>query len=195
MRHGILGPGGVGGLIAAVLADAGEDVMLIVRPGTESLYPREISLESPFGGLRAAESIAASPPKQLDLLWVTVKATQLAAALETISKTLSVNAVVPLLNGIDHVALLRGRFGDEAVMPATIAVESERTAPGKIVHRSPFIRLGSNRARQQIASRDCCRVRSDENDVATHPKRCSAGFSRMRRMKVRLTARIQFRAR
>ena len=57
MRHGILGPGGVGGLIAAVLADAGESVELIVRRGTESLYPREISLESPLRNLHAPVSV------------------------------------------------------------------------------------------------------------------------------------------
>ena len=49
--------------------------------------------------------------------------------------------IVPLLNGIDHVALIRDRFGDHAVVPGTIAVETERTAPGHIVHRSPFAKV------------------------------------------------------
>jgi 2-dehydropantoate 2-reductase len=77
MRHAILGPGGVGGLIGAVLADAGEDLTLIVRPGTESSYPREISLESPFRSLRAPVSIDTGPRSAFDVLWITVKATQL----------------------------------------------------------------------------------------------------------------------
>jgi 2-dehydropantoate 2-reductase len=145
MRHGILGPGGIGGLIAAVLADAGEDVMLIVRPGTQQLYPREILLESPFRNIRAPVSVTSSPKERLDILWVTVKATQLNAALEALPQDLQVRLVVPLLNGIDHVNQLRARFGGDSVVPATIAVESERTAPGKIAHRSPFIRFGVTR--------------------------------------------------
>jgi 2-dehydropantoate 2-reductase len=45
------------------------------------------------------------------------------------------------LNGIDHVGLLRVRFGHDHVVPATIAVESERVPAGHIVQRSPFARL------------------------------------------------------
>src|SRR5438132_2954145 len=65
MRHGVLGSGGVGGLNGAVLADAGEEVTLIVRPGTESLYPREISLTSPFRKVRAAVLVTASFKRSL----------------------------------------------------------------------------------------------------------------------------------
>jgi 2-dehydropantoate 2-reductase len=49
--------------------------------------------------------------------------------------------VVPLLNGVDHVAVLRARFGRERVVPATIAVEAERIAAGRFIQRSPFVRF------------------------------------------------------
>ena len=76
------------------------------------------------------------------MLWITVKATQLDAALRSVVvKPEAIGAIVPLLNGIDHVALLRSRFGHDRVVPASIAVETERVAPGKIVHRSPLARL------------------------------------------------------
>jgi len=52
-----------------------------------------------------------------------------------------IGAVVPLLNGIDHVALLRARFGHDRVVPASIGVEAERVAPGKIIHRGMAVRL------------------------------------------------------
>lgn len=141
MRHGILGPGGVGGLVGAVLANAGEDVTLIVRPGTEQRYPRELSLDSTFGAIRAPVSVASSIAQPLDVLWITVKATQLEDALRGTRQDLQLKAVVPLLNGIDHVERLRQWFAAKKVIPATIAVESERIAPGRIVHRSPFARL------------------------------------------------------
>jgi len=49
--------------------------------------------------------------------------------------------VIPLLNGIDHVAALRARFGDDTVAPATIAVEAEKAAAGRFIQRSPKVRL------------------------------------------------------
>jgi len=49
MHHGILGAGGVGGLIGAVLANAGETVTLIVRPESLPQQPSTLSLDSPFG--------------------------------------------------------------------------------------------------------------------------------------------------
>jgi len=141
MRHGILGAGGVGGLIGAVLANAAEQVTLIVRPGTEPDHPRELSLESKFGKISAPVSITAKADGPLDVLWITVKATQLESALQSIPARAKIEFVVPLLNGIDHVDRLRGRFGNKNVIAATIAVETERIAPGKIIHRSPFVRF------------------------------------------------------
>ena len=61
-------------------------------------------------------------------------------------------AIVPLLNGIDHLALLRERYGAERIIPATIAVESERVAPAHIVHRSSFARLNVLSAGRNLLS-------------------------------------------
>ena len=131
----------MGGLVAAVLADAGEDVKLIVRPEAEKSYPRILSLDSPLGVIRAPITVASSVAVPVDALWIAVKATQLNEALHSTPRQLKLRAVVPLLNGIDHVAKLREWFGNEKIIPATIGVESERIAPGEIVHRSPFVRL------------------------------------------------------
>lgn len=141
MHHGILGAGGVGGLIGAVLAKAGESVTLIVRPEALDQHPRNLSLESAFGKFSVPVSVSATADRPLDVLWITVKAPQLKPALDRIPEGARIGAVVPLLNGIDHVQVLRARFGHDGVVPATISVETERTAPGKIVHRSPFVRL------------------------------------------------------
>ncbi len=141
MTHGILGPGGVGGLIGAVLAHGGERVTLVVRPGTERSYPPVLSLESRLGALKVPVTVAGRASGALDALWITTKATQLEAALDSVARDAEIGAVVPLMNGVDHVARLRERFGADRVVPATITVESERTAPGVIVHRSPFVRV------------------------------------------------------
>src|SRR5277367_4836285 len=140
MRHAILGAGGVGGLIGACLAHAGDSVTLVVRRERLGQYPKQLHLESAFGNFTVDVAVAAEVPIA-DVLWITVKATQLDSALTAFENADSVRAIVPLLNGIDHVALLRSRYGAGRVIPATIAVETERVSSGHIVHRSPFARL------------------------------------------------------
>ena len=142
MRHAILGAGGVGGLIGVALAKSGESVTLVLRPETMKGYPAELSLESPLGSFSAPVDRAASVGAPCDVLWITVKATQLESALRSVTVDPDqIGAVVPLLNGIDHVPLLRARFGHDRVVPASIGVEAERVAPGKIIHRGMAIRL------------------------------------------------------
>ncbi|MGZ5739279.1 MAG: ketopantoate reductase family protein, partial [Burkholderiales bacterium] len=145
MRHAILGVGGVGGLIGACLAKLGDSVTVIVRPEALAQYPEQLHLESAFGNFSVPVGRSAEVPP-CDVLWITVKATQLDAALASITKPQAVRAIVPLLNGIDHLAMLRAKYGAERVIAATIAVESERGAPGHIVHRTPFARLNVSSA-------------------------------------------------
>jgi 2-dehydropantoate 2-reductase len=140
MRHAILGAGGVGGLIGACLARSGESVIMVVRPESLAQYPEQLHLESAFGDFSVPVSRASMVPAA-DVLWITVKATQLGAALASFTKPDAVRAIVPLLNGIDHLAVLRTKYGAEKVIAATIAGETERIAPGHIVHRTAFARL------------------------------------------------------
>ncbi len=140
LRHAVLGAGGVGGLIGACLGRSGAAVTMVVRRESIAAYPQHLRLESPFGNFSVPVSSAAEVPAA-DVLWITVKATQLDAALAAFTKPESVGAIVPLLNGIDHLALLRGKYGPEKVIAATIAGEMERVAPGYIIHRTPFARL------------------------------------------------------
>ena len=142
MRHAILGAGGVGGVVGVALAKAGESVTLILRPEALAGYPAELSLECPLGSFSVPVDRATSVAEPYDVLWVTVKETQLEAALRNVTVAPEqLGAVVPLLNGIDHVARLRERFGHDRVVPASIAVEAERVAPGKIVYRGPALRI------------------------------------------------------
>jgi 2-dehydropantoate 2-reductase len=123
-----------------VLAHAGHPVTLLLRPEAAAGHPDTLSLESPFGAFAAPVARATALERDVDVLWIATKATQLEAALAAVPDAARARTVVPLLNGVDHVARLRERFG-AAVAPATIACESERVAPGRIVHRSRFARL------------------------------------------------------
>lgn len=142
----------MGGLVGAVLAHAGDSVTLILRKEAAESYPLALSLDSPFGKFAVPVARATTVADSFDVLWIAVKATQFDIALQSVPDGSKLGAIVPLLNGIDHVARLRSRFGHDRVVPATIAVESERVAPGVIVHRSSFVRLNvSSTGRERLA--------------------------------------------
>ena len=139
MKHAILGAGAIGGLVGTALGSLGEDVTVVVRPEKLASYPEELSLERPSGSITAPAKAVATLTEPVDVLWIATKTYQLQTALEAVP--VSPGCVVPLLNGVDHIAVLRARFGHEQVVPGTIAVEAERIAPGRFIQRSPFVRL------------------------------------------------------
>jgi 2-dehydropantoate 2-reductase len=139
MKHAVLGAGAIGGLVGTVLSSLGEGVMVVVRPEKLASYPANLLLERPSGPIAAPAKPVAALAEAVDVLWIATKTYQLQTALETV-RTLP-GCMVPLLNGVDHVAGLRARFGSERVAPATISVEAERTAPGRFIQRSPFVRF------------------------------------------------------
>jgi 2-dehydropantoate 2-reductase len=58
------------------------------------------------------------------------------------------SVVVPLLNGLDHVELLRRRFDPARVLPASITIESERVEPGHVRQLGGFAFAKLSRAPQ-----------------------------------------------
>src|SRR5215472_5558930 len=140
MRHAILGAGGVGLLLGGALAQAGSRVLLILRPAALEEYPGGIHVESAVLGEFDVDVPASSRlDRQVDVLWMTVKAPQLEDAMLLASPAVAPDAVVvPLLNGIDHVARLRAVYGNQ-VIPGAIRVESERVGAAHVVQTSPFV--------------------------------------------------------
>ncbi|HSO52827.1 MAG TPA: 2-dehydropantoate 2-reductase [Actinomycetes bacterium] len=140
-RVAVLGPGGVGGLLAALLARRGDQVTCLAPPATAAhLAGHGLELRSPaLGDARVAVEAASRLEHPVDAVLVTVKAAQLEAAVEAVpAGSLGDGLVVPFLNGIDHVAWLRGRYPPDQVVAGTIRVESTRVGPGVIEHASPF---------------------------------------------------------
>lgn len=114
---------------------------MVVRPEKFASYPRNLILERPAGSgsITAPAKAVADLKDPVDVLWIATKTYQLQTGLESVR--IVPGYVVPLLNGVDHVTVLRARFGHERVVPATIAVEAERIAPGRFIQRSPFVRF------------------------------------------------------
>jgi 2-dehydropantoate 2-reductase len=139
VKIAVLGPGGVGGLLAGALERAGEDVTVVARASTaqaiaeDGLRVGSVTLgefiERPRTTTRLQEPV--------DALIVATKSAGLQAALQRIATEPPV--VLPLLNGLDHIAALRERFAPETVLAGTIRVEADRPQPGVVVHTSPFL--------------------------------------------------------
>lgn len=140
----VLGPGGVGGLLAALLARAGHRVICLAGAETVRVLRTDgVQVRSePFGDFTAPVEADTELREPADLCLVTVKHTALDAALDRVPPTaLGDGLVVPLLNGVEHPAVLRRRYRPELVAPAVIRVESTRVAPGVIEHGSPFAEI------------------------------------------------------
>jgi 2-dehydropantoate 2-reductase len=136
----ILGSGAVGALVGAALVRAGTDTVLVTREATAAALQREgLTVQSPMLGdgqvaIRAEHRLGESARA----LVVAVKAPHLAAALQRIEADPEV--VVPLLNGVEHLAVLRERFGDR-VVAGTVRVQAHRASPTQVVHRAPFLTI------------------------------------------------------
>jgi 2-dehydropantoate 2-reductase len=135
----IIGPGGVGGLLGAVLTRAGHDVVYVARPGTAAaLNERGMSVHSvQFGDFAVPARAVGSLAAPVDLIVVATKATTLDAALERVPESAG-GIILPLLNGVEHMGTLRGRYPSARVVAGAIRIESTRVATGRIEHTSPF---------------------------------------------------------
>ncbi len=175
MRHAVLGAGGVGGLVGGVLARNGHPVTLLVRPGRQRHYSDRLAVESNMlGNFEAPVRVVDWLDEPFDVFWVAVKATVLEAALEAVPEQgLGGGVVVPLLNGINHVARLRERYGPERVLPGTIRVEAEQVEPGRVRQLSSFanLQVAPSLATRELAEMLCnelsaaglsCEVSDDE---------------------------------
>ena len=133
----IVGPGGLGGTIAALLAQKGEcDVTVVGRPGAHiDTIQRQRALR--LTGLQefTAQIDATDDPKgirECDILIYTVKAQDTEAAL-TMTEHIQVrDFVASLQNGAVKDELLVDIFGSEKVLGGLAVVAGERPAPGVV---------------------------------------------------------------
>lgn len=137
----ILGPGGVGGFLAAALANEGTDTLVVAREETAAVIEQNgIELHSVrIGDFTAHPRATTILDQPVDALFVATKASGLEDALSRIETAPAL--VIPLLNGLDHMVTLRARFGWNAVVAGTIRIEADRPEPGKITQTSPFLRV------------------------------------------------------
>ncbi len=141
LRVAVLGAGGVGGLVGALLARVDDEVtFLTAGPSAEALLERGLAVHSRvFGDFRVPVRVAPELEGPVDACIVAVKAPDLEPALARVPAwALGQALLVPFLNGVEHVALLRRQYPRARVVAATVRVELARTSSGHIEQSSPF---------------------------------------------------------
>lgn len=136
-RVGVLGPGAVGGVLAIRLAQAGTEVVCVARPATaEAIASKGLTLRHGSDrttiSLRAVSELA----EPVDLLLIAVKSTTLDDALQRVVAA-EARTIIPLLNGIEHLDVIRDRLGAQVIAGSVGRIEAYRDAPTEVVQATP----------------------------------------------------------
>jgi len=129
----ILGPGAVGGVLAAGFLEHGVDVVCVARPDTAAtLMSQGLSLRQGQRDVTVRPRVVTELRECVELLLVTVKAPALDDALDRIE--VPPKSAVPLLNGIEHMETMRRRLSGTKVAGASIGrIEAWLERPGVVV--------------------------------------------------------------
>jgi len=142
MRILVIGAGAVGGYFGARLQKAGRDVTFLVRERRAEQLRRSglRVIETQTGVdftvqpklLSAAE--LRGKPESFDLVLLSTKAYQLAAAIEDFAPAVGRETVIlPLLNGMSHLDALAARFGKKAVLGGSTRISADLDAEGRVI--------------------------------------------------------------
>ena len=141
MKICVVGAGGVGGLLAAVLRRAGVDVSLLVTARhLTAIRQKGLTLIGPDGRF-SVEIKAETDPRAIgacDVVIVTVKMWAVEALAPTLRPLLGKDAaVIPLQNGIDAPDVLARALGWEHVVYGSASMNAAIEEPGVIRQKNP----------------------------------------------------------
>ena len=130
----IVGPGAIGGTIAAWLAQhPAHQVSIAARTPFTTLH-----VEHPSGSLTAHPQVWTDPAQARRVEWVLVatKAYDSASAAQWLTALRDdATRVAVLQNGVEHVARFAPHVPAERIVPVMVDCPAERTAPGRIRQR------------------------------------------------------------
>lgn len=139
MRILVVGAGAVGGYFGGRLAAAGRDVTFLVRDGRAAALARDgLVIRSPRGDLtlpdvqtvRAGDTAA-----PFDLVLLSCKAHSLDDAIASFAPFVGPSTLIlPLLNGMRHLDVLRDRFGAAQVLGGLCVIAATLDRDQHIVH-------------------------------------------------------------
>jgi len=130
----VIGPGAVGGTVAAWLAqNASHAVTVCVRTPFETL-----AVETPEGPITAAPRVVTSPEGLSPVDWVLVatKTYDTDGTLAWLATLVGPETRVAILrNGVEHTVPFASRIAAENLVPAVVDIPAERSAPGRVLQR------------------------------------------------------------
>ena len=137
MRFLIIGAGALGGYYGGMLLRGGADVTFLVRPRRAAqLAERRLVIKMPDGEYSAPVKtvLSSAVGGPYDVVFVACKAYGLKAAIDDFAPALrSDGAVLPVLNGINHVAVLSERLGAARVLGGVTLFSVVLTPEGDIL--------------------------------------------------------------
>lgn len=135
----MLGPGGVGGALAVRLALAGRRVVCVARNEAANAIERDgITLDLAGEVLHARPQVSERLEEPVELLLVALKAPGLEDGLGRVDPAaVEDGVVVPLLNGVEHVATLREALGRRVAAASIARIEAYRVSPVHVVQPGP----------------------------------------------------------
>lgn len=140
MRLLVVGAGSVGGYFGGRLAAAGRDVTFLVRPARAArLNADGLQIISPHGNLKLDAKLLTKEhlTAPFDAVLVAVKAYSLSEVLEDFAPAVGPQTMVlPVLNGMKHVDVLRASFGDSSVVGCLARISTVVDDDGRIVQLS-----------------------------------------------------------
>jgi 2-dehydropantoate 2-reductase len=138
MRLLVMGAGATGGYFGGRLAAAGRDVTFLLRPTRAEAVRRDgLQIVSPKGDLTVKAKVVEANriDGPYDVVLLTVKAFSLRQALNDLALAIgSETMILPVLNGMHHVDVLRDRFGAKAVVGCVCKIASILDEQGRVVH-------------------------------------------------------------
>jgi 2-dehydropantoate 2-reductase len=142
MRIGIVGAGGVGGYLAVLLANRGNDVAVVDRGEHIAAIEREgITIRSRARGALHARVAATAGPATIgpvDLVLYCVKTYDNASAIPAMRPLVGPDTgILTLQNGVGNVEQLAEAYGASAVLGGALTGGGTRVAPGVVEHVLP----------------------------------------------------------
>jgi len=138
MRILVLGAGAIGGYYGGRLAESGADVSFLVRPRrAQQLAKRGLVVKSALGDVerKVKTVLAGDLGENFDLVLLSCKAYDLDSAIEAIAPAMGPHsAILPLLNGMNHMAVLSGRFGAGRVLGGACGIGALLEPEGVVRH-------------------------------------------------------------
>jgi 2-dehydropantoate 2-reductase len=143
MRILILGAGGIGGYYGARLAAAGCDVTFLLRSGSAQRIRRDgLKLTSVRGNAHLPVRVVTQVEQAVDLVILSCKSYDLETAIAAVTPAVGpTTLVLPLLNGLRHLARLDQAFGRRRVLGGMCNISVGRAADGAIEHYNRYDEL------------------------------------------------------